>query len=192
MTRTGLLRAGYACFALAFASLGASAVAGSLLLVGLLLALIAAVLLVFSDDELPKWAGIVLVAYFVLIGAAFLLATPITIRRGGNFGLEPPNPQLASTVLYYLGLASPLLLAGTALAAAWERERSPRLLLMGALGGFVVVALLTVAVAPSGTDPDAIARATSQGNLLRLLFSLSSIAATVGAAWSAARPEEYA
>lgn len=187
-----MLRAGYACFALAFAALAASAVAGSLLLAGLALAAVAAILLLFSDDDLPKWAGVALVAYFLLIGLAFVLATPITIRRGGNFGIEPPNPQLASTVLYYLGLGSPLMLAGTALASAWERELPPRLLLMGGLGGFVLVAFLTVALAPAGTDASAVARAAAQGNLLRVLFALSALAATLGAAWGAARPEEFA
>lgn len=193
MTRVAVLRAGYASFALAFGALAASALAGSLVLAALAIALLGALLLLFSDDDLPKWAGIVLLAYFGLIMASFLLATPITVRRGGSFGIEPPNPALATNVLYYLGLASPLMLAGTALAAAWERERPARLLLLGAVGGLVVVAILTVTVTPSGADAAAVARAAaSQGNLLQLLFGLSAVAGAGGALWSAARPEEFA
>lgn len=192
MTRVGVLRVGYGAYALAFAALAASAASPGLLLAALAIGFLGGLLLVFSDDDLPKWAGLVLVGYFLVILVAFLLATPITVRRGGSYGIEPPNPALASTVLYYLGSLSPLLLAGSALTAAWERERPARLLLMGAVGGLIVVAVLTVVLVPTGASPDDIKRATSQGNLLQVLLGISALAAAVGAGWSAARPEEFA
>ena len=192
VTRVRVLRAGYAAFAAAFAVLVASVAAGSLLPYALLVGLAAALLLVFSDDDLPKWAGVVLVAYFALILVAFLLATPITVRTGGSFGIEPPNPRLAEQVGYYLGALSPLMLAGTALAAAWEREKPARLLLMGAVGGLLVVGVLTFALRPAGTALTDVQRAASQASLLNLLFAISALSGAAGAAWSAARPQEFA
>lgn len=190
MTRVVVLRAGYAAFALAFAALAASAAAGALLPLALLVGFVGAVLLLFCDDDLPKWAGVVLLCYFGLILVAFILANPITVRKGGSFGIEPPNPELATTVTYYLGALSPLMLAATAAAAAWERERPARLLLIGAVGGFLVVGILTFALRPGSVEE--VQRAASQGNLLRLLLGVSALSAAVGAAWSAARPEEFA
>lgn len=192
MTRVTVLRAGYAAFAVAFAALAASAAAGALLPAALGIGVLAALLLLFSDDDLPKWAGVVLLAYFGLVVAAFLLATPITVRTGGSFGIEPPNPRLAETVTYYLGALSPLVLAGAALTAAWERERPARLLLLGAVGGLVVVGVLTFALTPEGATATEVQRAQSQGALLRLLLAVSAVSAALGAAWSAWRPEEYA
>lgn len=186
VTRVRVLAAGYAAFAVAFAALAGSAYAGALLLPALALGLAAALLLAFSQDELPKWAGLVLLAYFLLIVAAFLLATPITIRRGGSYGIEPLDRALAENVLYYLGLASPMMLGGTALAAAWERENAARLLLFGSVGGFLVVAALTVLL---GAETQA--AAASQGDLLQLLFALSAVAGAAGATWSAIRPQEF-
>ena len=192
MTRVTVLRAGYAAFALAFAAMAASAWAGSLLVAAFAVGFVAAVLLLFSDDDLPRWSGVVLLAYFLLVLVAFLLSTPITVRTGGSYGIEPPFPRLAEAVTYYLAALSPLLLAGTALAAAWERERPARLLLMGAVGGFVVVGILTFTLAPEAASATAVQRAESQGDLLRLLLALCAVSAAVGAGWSAARPEEYA
>jgi hypothetical protein len=191
VTRVRVLSAGYAAFGAAFAILVASAWVGALLPYALLVGLAAAVLLLFSDDDLPKWAGIVLVAYFGLIVAAFLLATPITVRTGGSYGIEPPHPRLAEQVGYYLGALSPLMMAGTALAAAWERETPARLLLVGAVGGFVIVGVLTFALRPGGTDLVEVQRAASQADLLSLLFAVSALSGAVGAGWSAARPQEF-
>lgn len=187
MTRPAVLRAGYASLALAFAALAGSAYSGMLLLPALVLAFAGAILLLFSGDDLPRWAGVVLLAYFVLIAIAFILSTGVTIRKGGAYGIEAPDRELAVDVTYYLGLALPLMLALAAVAAAWERENAARFLLVGGTGGFLVAAALTTVLDPSGVDA-----AASQGNLLELLFALSAIAAATGAGWSAARPEEYA
>lgn len=186
MTRVGVLRVAYAFLGVAFLSLAGSVVAGGLLFVGFFAALVGAALLLFTDDDLPKWAGVALVTYFTATLVAFLAATPITVRRGGNFGIEPINPELTSAVAEYLVLLSPLMFAATALASAWEREQPPRLLMMGAVGGFVLVAVLTVVL----TADDA-TRAMTQGNLLRGLFAVSAAAGAVGSGWAAARPDEY-
>src|SRR5687768_15782801 len=92
VTRAAMLRAGCAALGLAFAALAATLAVPTLILGGLALGFLAGILLAFSDDELPKWAGISLVAYFVLTALAFVATTPITIQRGGsNYYFAPPN-----------------------------------------------------------------------------------------------------
>ena len=190
MTRSGVLRAGYVALGLAFLALAGASVAGSLLIPGLLLAFAGAIVLLFSQDDLPKWAGITLLAYYALLVLAFLAATPITIRKGGAFGFEPLAPDLAADVEYYLGLVFPLMLTATSLAAAWERERPVRYLLLAAALGFVLVAILTVVQRPGGATSTDVARAAAQGSLLAALIGLSALAGAAGTFWSAARPEE--
>lgn len=193
MTRVALLRSGYGAFGLAFAALGASFFVSPLILVGLVLALAGGALLAFSDDELPKWAGVALVAYFVVSLVAFLAATPVTIRLEffNGFLNQSPSP-LARAVFDYIVLAFPLMLGATAVAAAWEREWPPRILLLGAFAGFLLVGVLTLVLVPRGTGASDLARASSQADILRMLFAVSAGAGAVGAFWAAARPEEYA
>lgn len=185
-----MLRSGYATLGVAFAALAASILLPALVLPGLALAFVAGGLLAFSADELPKWAGLALVGYFVLTLILFLAATPITIDRGESVFVNPAPPALAEEVFYWLGLLSPLILAGAALAAAWERERTPRGLLLAGLGGFLLVALLSIFLVPG--DADAATAAASQGRIVRTLFALSAAACAAGAFWSAARPREVA
>ena len=184
-----MLRAGYASLGLSFAALAGSINVPALVLPGLALAFVGGLLLAFSDDELPKWAGIALVGYFVLTLLLFLASTPITINRGGRYFVNPAPPELANEIFYWVGLLSPLILAGAAIAATWERERPPRMLLYGAMGGFVLVALLSIVLVPRGGSVDA---AASQGRLLEMLFALSAAAGAIGALWAASRPEETA
>lgn len=183
-----MLRSGYAALGMAFAALAGSISVPTLVLPGLALAFVAGLLLAFSDDELPKWAGMALMGYFVMSALLFLAATPITINRGERYFVNPAPPELAGEIFYWLGLVSPLILAGAAIAAAWERERAPRVLLFGAIGGFVLVALLSVILVPDGTA----AQAEAQGEWLRILFAVSAAAGATGALWAASRPQEAA
>ncbi|MFA5860353.1 MAG: hypothetical protein WDA16_01530 [Candidatus Thermoplasmatota archaeon] len=190
MTRVVVLRLGYAAYGLAFVALAASAYAGTLVLVAFAVAFLAAIFLAASRDDLPRWAGIALLAYFIVTVGAFLLQTPITIRSGGRYHIDAAAPALASAVFDYLAQTSPLMLGGAALAAAWERERPARILLLGGLAGFIVVGLLTFILVPHGSDLSAVKAAQGQANLLLTLGALSAIAAAAGAFWSAVRPEE--
>lgn len=190
MTRTAILRAGYASLGLAFVALAATMAVGSLLLAGLGLAFLGGLLLAFSDDDLPKWSGLALVAYFVLSVLAFLAATPVTINRGDGYFVNPAPPELAGDVLYWMGLVSPLILAAAAIGAVWERERAPRVLLFGAVGGFLLVALLTIVLVPKGASPVAIAEAAqAQARMLEVLFAVSAAAGAGGTLWAASRPD---
>lgn len=189
MTRVTVLRLGYGALGVTLLALAVGQVAGALIPAGLAVALVAGFLLAFSDDDLPKWAGITLLAYLLVSVLTFVAASPITIRGGARLYV----PAMADESLqYYLFLASPLLLTATGLAAAWERERPARFLLAGALAGFVVVAGLTLSLAPNGSTSAAVSTAQQQGNLLEVLYALSAIAGASGALWSASRPEEYA
>lgn len=207
VTRVAILRAGYAALGLAFLALAGTLSVGSLLLAGLGLALLGGLLLAFSDDDIPKWSGLALVAYFVLSALAFLAATPITIDRGDGYFVNPAPPELAGEVLYWMGLVSPLVLAAVTIAAAWERERAPRVLLLGAVAGFLLVGILSVALVTNldpvcaadplaqgcaGAAERAAAQARQQADLLRVLSAVSALAAAVGALWAASRPEEMA
>lgn len=187
MPRIGVLRAGYACLGLGFAAMAASAYAGALLPVGFLLALVAAVLLVASRDDIPKYAGFALLGYFALALLVFLVATPITINKGGRFFVNGAPPAIANTIQQYLVLASPLVLGAAALLSAWEREHAARFLLLGAVGGFVLFGILSFVLTPNGADA-----AESQGSLLRNLFMVSALAGAGGALWAASRPDSYA
>jgi len=188
VTRVQVLRAGYAALGLAFLALAWS----PLLLAGLVIAFAGSILLLFSDDDMPKWSGLVLLLYYALLILSFLFSAPITFR-GGGFYLDPLQPALASLVQYYLGLAFPLILAATALTAAWERERGARFLLLGAALGFVLVAILTIALRPTGEKAEQLAQsARQQGALVTILVALAALAGAAGAFWGAARPEEYA
>lgn len=185
-----MLRAGYAGLGIAFAALAGSIYIGALLLPGLAVALLAGIFLAVSDDDIPKWAGIALLAYFVLSAIAFLVATPVTINKGDRYFVNKAPPELANDIVYWLGLASPVILAGAAIVASWERELAPRVLLYGAAGGFVLVGILTMVLVP---DSAAAAEASrEQGNMLRTLFAVSAAAGALGSLWSASRPEELA
>jgi hypothetical protein len=186
MVRVLLLRAGYALLGLVFLALAGSAYLGQLVIAALALAFVAAVVLAFTDDELPKWAGIALLVYFVVTAAVFLLSVPIKYRA------YYVDPSVSGDVSYYLFLFSPLILAAAAIVAAWERERPVRFLLVGGLVGFVIVGVFTVVLVPRGTDPSALAAAQGEANLLLALLAVSALAAAAGAFWSSARPEEYA
>lgn len=188
VTRIALLRAGYAGIGVAFAALAASTAAPSLLLPGLGLAFLSGLLLAFSDDDLPKWAGRALIAYFLLSVFAFLLATPITIK--GNYFVNDAPPGLANDVTYWMGVLAPLILGGAAMTAVWERERAPKALVAGAIAGFILVAILTIVLVPRGSGASAVEAARSQGNMLDLLFAASAAAGAIGAMWAASRPEE--
>lgn len=193
MTRVAILRAGYVALGLAFLALAGSTVSGTLLLVGLGVGFVASLLLIFSDDDLPKWSGVIILVYFVLLIISFLFATSITVRSGGRYHIEFPATTLFVQVRDWLGLAFPLLLAATAISAAWERERPARLLLIAAAAGFILVAILTVALTPTGQL--AAERAQSgqrQGALIALLGAFAALAGAAGAIWSAARPEARA
>lgn len=189
-----VLRVGYATLGIAFAALAATLASPSLILAGLALAFVAGLFLAFTDDHLPKWAGIALLVYFLLSVAAFLAATPVTINRGGeSFFVNKAPPGLADDVIDWMGRFSPLMLSGAALAATWEREKAPRTLLFGALGGFALHAVLYVALVPTGADVDsALAAARSQEQTLSLLFALSAGVAALAAFWAMARPDSGA
>lgn len=204
MTRVGALRAGYAVLAVAFAAFAGAHYLGALLLLGLVLALVGGIVLAFSDDDLPKWSGIAVIAYFLLTALAFFATTPITIDRGGSSYYFAP-PDLTTLVLYWMGLLSPLVLAGAGLVASWERERPPRALLVGALLGFALVATLSATLQPDldpkcAADPDAegcagaaaaaAAQAQQQSSLIAILFALSGACGAAGCAWAALRPQE--
>lgn len=193
MTRVQILRAGYAALGLAFLALAGSTASGALLLAGLAVGFVASILLLFSDDELPKWSGGVILAYFVLFVISFLFASTITVRSGGAYHLEFPATALFDQVKTWLSLAFPLFLAGTTIAAAWERELPARWLLIGAACGFVLVAILTVTLTPTGQQATEIAQSGQrQGNATIIIGALSALAGAAGAMWSAARPDEYA
>lgn len=184
-----MLRAGYVSLGLAFAALAGSISVPTLVVPGLALAFLGGLLLALSGDDLPKWAGITLMSYFVLTALLFIAATPITINRGGEgYFVNRAPPALADEIFYWVGLVSPLILGGAAVAAVWERERPPRLLLMGAVGGFVLVALLSVVLIPR----DVGGGADTQGRLLQILFALSAASGAAGALWAAGRADETA
>lgn len=209
MARLGVLRAGYGTLAFAIACLSGTFVSslGWLVLVSPVAAFVGAVLLAFSQDDIPKWAGLAFVVYAVLTFAAFLAATPTTIHFKFLAGTANPNPHPVAVALQdYLLVALPIMLLATALVASWERENGVRLLLAGALVGIVAAAGMTLTL---GADEDASggdgnqtaeeidaeqraarARAASQGDLLKWLLGLSVLAGAAGAAWAAARPDE--
>ena len=189
MTRTGVLRAGYGGLGLAFAGLAASIYVEALVLPAFLLALVGGVLLAFSDDPLPKWAGIVLLSYFVFTVLVFVAATPITIDKGDGYFINAAPMDVARAAFDWLVLAAPLMLVGAALLSAWEREMPARILLFGALAGFLLVAVLSVALRPQDVSFE---EAERQGSLTRTLFAVSSAAGAAGMLWAAARPDELA
>lgn len=191
MTRVGVLRLGYAAFALAFACLAASPWLGALLATGLVAALIGAVLLIFSADELPKWAGVTILVYILVLVLIFLLATSLTIQ-GSQFYYESPAPDLADALFQYLALAIPLILAGAVVAAAWERGPPARYLLLGSIAGYAIIAILTLSGKPAGETASEIAAANAQGRLLQNLFAVSALASALGAGWASIRAGETA
>jgi hypothetical protein len=190
MVRPAMLRAGYAALGLAFLSL---AVSPGLVIAGLGLACLGGLLLAFSRDDIPKWAGVALLAYFVVTALAFFAAQSLTIRLGGDRShYEPLSPGLGAQLYLYLSEISPFVVAACAVAAAWEREIPARALALGAAGGFVLAAVLTFTLTPHGPNVDAIAAsARTQAAIVRALTTLAALAGAAAAAWSAARPEEY-
>lgn len=204
MTRLAVLRSGYAAFGLSILALAGSFVPalGWLILLSALVAVAGAILLVFSDDDIPRWAGIAFLAYAALTFVVFVAATPATIRFSFWNGFVNSEPHaLWSALQAYLLLALPLMTAATALVAAWEREHGARILLAGAVAGILMVGVLTVVLSPdapeeggSGSDADlarAQSEAASQGRLLNTLLALSAGAGAAGAVWAAARPDEF-
>lgn len=208
VTRLVVLRSGYAALGFAFVALAASVAVPSLVLPGLMAAFLGGVLLAFSDEDLPKWAGIVLVTYFLLVLVAFVAATPITINKGDRYFVNKAPPELAGEVLYWMGVLSPIILSGVAILAAWERDRVPRFLLVGALGGFLLAATLTLALTPtldaqcgvqdetgaSASDcmqkaQQATNEARSRGQMLSYLTAASAATAALGTFWAAGRPD---
>lgn len=190
VVRVGVLRAGYAGLGLAFTAFAASVYVPALVLPGLAVALVAAILLAFSQDDLPMWAGIALLAYFALTVLVFLAATPVTINKGGRYFLNSEPTAAAQEAFNWLALAVPLMVAGTAILASWERETSPRILLFGAIAGFVLVGVLSIVLVPS--EGEAADKIQGQGDLVKGLFALSAGAGALGALWSAGRADEYA
>jgi hypothetical protein len=187
VARFGVLRAGYGAFAVSFAAFAGSAYVGELLFLALLSGVVGGFLLAFCDDDLPKWAGIALLGYFALMVIVFLATTPVTINKGGGYFINGAPPEFGPLVLYYVGFVSPVMLAATALAAAWEREWTVRLLLVGALAGCALFAILTFILVPTGS-----AQAHQQGALLGILFALSGGCGVAGCLWATARPQEFA
>lgn len=211
MPRIGALRAGYALLGLAIVALVGSyveALAWAVLLAPLF-ALVGALCLVFSRDDVPKYAGLALLAYALLTLLAFAAATPATIRLSFWKGFANPDPPAAARALIdYLVLVLPIMVATTAAVAAWERENGARLLLAGSAVGLLLVAIVSVAVTPGGTaasdtalnasDPrasedilEARSAADRQAALLKVLVVLSTACGVAGAAWAAVRPDEY-
>lgn len=187
VTRTGLLRTGYAALGLTFLAFAAtfSPAAGILLGVGLLAGFVGAGVLAFSDEDLPKWAGISIVAYLLLCLVAFLASSGATIRIGGtSYFVNDSPPPLFDALADYLILGLPFLIAGAALVAVWEAGH-PRWLVMGAAVGFVVVALLTLLFTPDTVAEDV----AGQNQGLAILFALAAVAGAIGSFWASARPE---
>lgn len=197
MDRVRLLRLGYGALGLSFVAFGAAAVLEPVALLAIplaiLLAIVAGVLLTLSGDDLPRWSGAALLLYFLVTLLVFLAATPVTVRLDFFKGYlnDDPSPY-AELVLRYLVLALPLMMAATASAAVLEREWPPRLLLGGAILGFVLVTVLEIVLVPTGARETAASTALAQGNLLRALFGISALAGALGALWAATRPDEYA
>lgn len=211
MTRLRVLQAGYALLGVAVLCLVGAVLPSlsALVIVSPVIAFAGAVMLAFSDDHFPKWAGFAFIAYAIVMLLVFLAATPATIRLSFFKGFANTSPSpVWGYVVEYLALALPIMVTATALVAAWERENGARLLLAGALVGILAVAVLTFALQPgesdtvSGADAseanrtrdllDAEAKASSQGGLLRVLLALSVTAGSAGALWAAWRPDEYA
>lgn len=189
MTRLAVLRAGYGALGFAFAGLAGSIYVPSLLVPALALSIAAGVLLVFSDDPIPKWAGFVLLAYFAATILVFVASTPITIDKGGGYFVNAAPTAVAQEIFRWLVLAAPLILVGAAILSSWEREVPARILLMGALAGFLLVAALSVLLVPAGPS---VAEAERQGSLTKTLFAVSAAAGAAGMIWAAGRPDEYA
>ncbi|GEM_PF-6413781 len=187
-----MLRAGYGAFGVAFLSLAGAQLAGNLVLLALLAGLAGGLCLALSKDDLPKWAGLAMLAYFALSLLAFLAATPITIGRGGGYFVNDKPSAVFDALYYYVVLAFPIMLGATALASTWERELPPRALLMGAVAGSALWAVLSYALVPRVDPSLGVGAATAQNNLLALLAAASALAGAAGAAWAASRPDEYA
>jgi hypothetical protein len=182
-----MLRAGYVAFGVAFLALAAAAYAsGELVLLALAAGLAGGLLLALSKDDLPKGAGIAMLAYFALTVLAFAASTPITFGRG-YFVNDKPSAMFAD-VYYYVVLAYPIMLAATALAASWERELGPRALLACALAGSALWAVLNYVLVPHGSE----AQVETANALLQGLAALSALVGAAGAAWATLRPDEYA
>lgn len=192
VTRLVVLRSGYGALGLAFLALAAGYVVDSLVILGLVIALVGGVLLAFSDDDLPKWAGITIVVYFVVTVLAFLAASGMTIKVGEQRFFWNDSPAAAAEqVMTWFFLVSPLMLGAAAIVASWERENAARILLFGAVGGFILVAVLSVILVPSGTGSTAAASAQRQGDMVQGLFAASAAAGALGSLWAAGRPDSY-
>lgn len=195
MSRVGLLRAGYLVFGLAFLAIAATELGvGAALFLGLAASLVAGILLAFSQDDVPKWAGIVMVAYFAFSVLMFLASTPITINKGeGYFVNDSPSKTFAAVFDYAL-LAFPIMLAAAAFIAVWERERGPRILLGISIAGAILWAVLSFLLVPEagGRTSAVAAAAASQNRLLDAVAVGAALLGAAGAAWAAWRPDEYA
>lgn len=199
MDRVALLRWGYGAFGLSLAAFALSTYQGGAVFVGILLAFVGALLLAFSGDDLPRWSGVAMLLYFVVTLLVFLAATPVTIRLDFFKGFVNDDPPAVLGVVFdYLVLAMPIMVVGTAIAAAWEREWPPRVLLAGSIVGFILVQLLHFVLVPPGSGADAastaeaVSAAEQQGDILAILFGVSAAVGALGALWAASRPDEYA
>lgn len=189
MTRTKVLRLAYVCVGLTFLALAASFVpAGAALLgLGLLLGFVGGVLFLFSDDDLPRYAGFAIVGYFLLVFLAFVGSNGATIRIGDSqFFANDQPPAVLDAVFDYLVLGLPMLFVGAACVAAWETGL-PRWVLVGALAGFVLVAILTAALNPSLQGD---VTQYGGGAALAAVFSLTALVGAVGAFWAARNADQ--
>jgi hypothetical protein len=188
VTRTRLLRVGYAALGLTFVALAAtfSPVGQAFLALGLLVGFVGAGALMLSGDHLARWAGIAIVAYFLLCALAFIGSNGATIRVGDTiiFFNDAPSPFF-DALFDYLVLGITFLFTAAALVAVWE-VGAPRWLLVGATGGFVLLAILTVAITPDAGSLDG----GGESRSLAALFALFALVGAAGAFWASARPVE--
>lgn len=199
--RIGALRAGYVALGVSFLSLGAARYLGLLLPFGLLFAIAGGILFALSRDDLPRYAGLGLLAYFLVSILVFLAATPLTLRSGGSsyFVNDSPSPQL-TTIYQDLLLGLPIVLGAALTAAAWEREWTPRVLVLGALGGSALWFVLILLLQPGGggvnmtADQASLGASTAQttGRIVDALLAVAGLSGAAGAFWASARPDEYA
>lgn len=201
--RIGVLRVGYVTLALSFASLAAAPYAGALLPFGLLLALVGGGCFAFTRDELPRYAGLTLLVYFVVALVVFFASTPVTLRSGGsNYFVNDAPPAILTSVFQDLLLGLPIVLGAALCVAVWEREWAPRLLVLGALVGsaiwFVLVLVFEPGTAAAGVNVTAeqatlgASTAQTSARLMDALLALSGLCGAAGALWAFARPDEYA
>lgn len=176
---------------LTFLALAATFVpAGSSLLIpGLLLGFIGGVLFLFSEEDLPRYAGLAIVGYFALVIVTFLASNGVTVRIGdSNYFANDQPPAFLTAVFEYLVLGLPILFVAASTIAVWELG-GPRWLLIGALAGFALVVALTIILNPS-LEGESVNPGGSQA--IGPLFSLAALAGAAGAFWASRNAGELA